>query len=219
MDIKVFKEKLASFDGGDELLAFFQSHDNTLREDIEKAKTKKGEAVTQKSELETVLSGLLGKLQASTADEATTKISSFEQQLTDALGQIGTLTESFEQSQAEKEKEQKEKEKALLLSGVIEAIANKKVDDEDGVLRDAMLYRSQKTEDGSGYLIDGKVGYAEFLQGQIDSKKANFQKTTHVEKPNFGGDIFTKDELSTLSREDYKANREKVERSKLALSN
>ncbi|MCP4991558.1 MAG: hypothetical protein GY928_37520 [Colwellia sp.] len=188
MDIKTFKEKIGAMEGGEELLQVFQDHDNSLRADIEKAKDKKGEVVSQKSEIETVLTGLLDKLQAKTPDESNGKISEFETKLSEALSNMDGLTEKFNQSEAEKATAKAEAEKALLNSGIIEAISNKKLNDKGGMIRDTMTFRAKKDDDSGDYLIDGK-NFEDFLQGQIDAEIPQFKtKPTKEELPSVNDD-------------------------------
>jgi hypothetical protein len=182
MDIKLFKETLAGMEGGEALLEFFQSHDNTLRGDIEKAKQKKGEVVNEKSEIETVLNGMLEKLQAKTPDEATGKITEFETKLQKALEDFNGLNEKFTQSESEKIEAKKLAEKTQLDSDITGALSKMKISDESGIIKDAMLKRSKKDDSGQ-YLINGEQSFTDFLQGQIDDEVPMFKEKTILERP------------------------------------
>lgn len=182
MDIKEFKEIIGAMENGEQLLEVFQNHDNNLRNDIEKAKAKKGEVVTQKSEIETVLTGLLEKLQAKTPDEANGKISEFETKLQKALEDVGGLTEKFNLSEAEKAKAEKERELALRDSDFVGALSEKGIKDPNGIILAAMKQLAVKDESNGGWKV-GEVDPLDFLQGQIDSKEPMFNNKTKTEIP------------------------------------
>jgi len=211
------KDILGKHDDAEALLSSFQKYDNGMRADIEKAKTKKGVAVTEKSEIETVLTGLLDNLQAKTPDEATSKMKDFETKLEKALEGMGDLTTKFNQSESDKKVAEKEKELALRDSGFVGALSDKGIKDPSGILLAAMKQLAEKDSD-SGHWNVGKQTASEFLQGQIDSKEPMFKQKDKIEAPPKSGDVYSFDELEKLAPKEIQANQDKVDRSMKALS-
>lgn len=202
-----FLEKIGGIDEGAELVKFFNAHSKTLSDEAGDNRKKKNLAKAEATEFEDAMKELLSKINAKDKDDAIGKISATDAELKEIREQVKTITDSLT-------KTEKEKESALLLSEITEAISNKKVSDKNGILKDAMISRAIKGD--SGYLI-GEQTPSEFLQSQIDSEEPMFKAKDKIETPPKGGDVYTVEELESLSDSEMDNNKSKVERSMSAL--
>lgn len=211
IDIDGFKKAINELDNGSDLMDFFNSHSKILSDEAGNQRRKKGEEKTKAQEFEAKFGELLAELKAADKDDAVGKIIGYEAKLKELTDSMGALQEKFGNSEKEKETEREKKEKALLSGEMISAISNKKVSDKDNILRDVMVARAKKND--SGQFMIGEQTPEEFLQSQIDSREPMFKDKDRYEKIPEKTDTYSLDELDNLSRHEYKANKEKVDRS------